>query len=161
MPLPDEPASRYLRYLPALYQESDFIGRFLLIFEAIWEPLERRQDQIAAYFDPRTCPAEFLPWLASWLEVPLEANWPEHRRRHLLAEGMHLARWRGTAYGLRRVIELATGITVDITEDRRTPFVFRIRAHIPAGSGVSRDLVEDLIQKHKPAHAGYVLEVTP
>src|SRR5437764_5528505 len=77
----EEPDSIYRRYLPDIFQENDFLRRFLHIFEDIWEPLEQRQDYIAMYFDPHTCPTSFLPWLASWLNLPFNAHWPEARRR--------------------------------------------------------------------------------
>src|SRR5204862_3065515 len=63
--LEDEPDSLYLYNLPDIFQENDFLRRFLLIFEDIWEPLEQRQDHTAMYLEPRTCPASFLPWLPS------------------------------------------------------------------------------------------------
>jgi phage tail-like protein len=168
MPRPEGPRSRYLRYLPGLYQENEFLSRYLLIMETIWEPLEQREDHIGMYFDPRTTPAPFLGWLGSWLDLALNAHWPESRRRRLLEEAMDLYRWRGTSYGLTRMIEVCTGLTpevVDLSSDgdgsRLQPFVFRVRLTIPPGSGVDRDLIESLVQAHKPAHAGYLLEVKP
>src|SRR5205807_6447131 len=96
----DEPESIYRQYLPDIFQENDFLRRFLRIFEDIWEPLEQRQDHIEMYFDPHTCPASFLPWLASWFDLSLNMHWPEARMRGLLAEAMDLYSLRGTNYGL-------------------------------------------------------------
>jgi len=152
--------SRYLRSLPAPYQDNEFLGRMLQIFEAIWEPLEQRQDHVAMYFDPRTCPATFLPWLAGWLGLVLDRHWPEERRRSLLAEAMELYRWRGTHYGLTRMIEVCTGLTPIITDDTDNAFVVRITVRSPASREVRRDVLDALIRLHKPAHVGYVLEVT-
>jgi phage tail-like protein len=160
-PLAGGTASAYLRDLPAIFQDGDFLGRFLLVFESVWEPLEQRQDHTAMYYDPRTCPASFLPWLASWLDLALNAHWPEARRRRLLAEAMDLYRWRGTSYGLVRMIEVCTGVTPRITESPAEPFVFTVRIAAPPGATVERDLIEDLIREHKSAHAGYRLEVVP
>lgn len=157
-----EPASLYARFLPDIYQENDFLQRFLHIFEDIWEPLEQRQDHIEMYFDPRTCPAAFLPWLASWLGVPLNSHWPEARKRRLLSQAMELYNWRGTLYGLARMIEICTGLVPEITEKATEPFVFHVRVVLsPSLSGeyVDRSLIEELIQIHKPAYAGYILEV--
>jgi phage tail-like protein len=152
--------SLYLRSLPDIFQEDDFLRRFLLIFEEIWEPLEQRQDHIAMYFDPRTCPASFLPWLASWLGLSLNPHWPEERHRRLLRHAMELYRWRGTSYGLKRIIEECTGLTPMIMESPSQPFVFQIRVVLPPeSSSETRDLIEELIQTNKPAHAGYILEV--
>ncbi|HLI71978.1 MAG TPA: phage tail protein I [Ktedonobacteraceae bacterium] len=172
LPRPEPPAPRkpergrsslYTRYLPDIYQENDFLQRFLSIFEDIWEPLEQRQDHIEMYFDPRTCPVSFLPWLASWLDIPLNPHWPEARKRRLLSQAMELYSWRGTLYGLARMIEICTGLTPEITEVLSEPFVFHVRITLsssPPGEAVDRALIEELIQTHKPAHAGYILEVS-
>jgi phage tail-like protein len=152
------PMSAYLRDLPIIYQDDDFIGRFLLIFESIWEPLEQRQDQIAMYFDPRTCPEPFLPWLAGWLALSLDEGWPESRKRLLVARAMELYRARGTTDGLRQMIEVCTGLSPEIEEVAGEPFVFRVTVADPPGDGVDRRLVEQLIVANKPAHAGYRLE---
>lgn len=155
-------ASSYVRNLPVIFQDdpqNTFLQRYLLIFESIWEPLEQRQDHIAMYFDPRTCPRSFLPWLASWLGFPLPPQWPEPRTRAVLREAMDLYRWRGTRYGLERLIEVCTGLRPEVTEDAERPFVVRVSVAAPPGAVVDRDLIEALIQTHKPAHAGYILDI--
>jgi phage tail-like protein len=153
---------RYLEYLPVIFHHSDFLRRFLGIFETIWEPLEQRQDHIAMYFSPRTCPASWLPWFAGWFGIELQAHWPESRIRALIAEAADLYRWRGTAYGLGRMLEVCTGLKSEISESPTDRFVFRVAVEIPADA--PPDIVETidaLIMAHKPAHAGYVLEVKP
>ena len=157
--LDGEGPSRYLPFLPTIFQDNDFLRRFLLIFETIWEPLEWRQDHIDMYFDPRTCPAPLLPWLAGWLDLSFPPGWPEGRMRKLLAEATTLLRWGGTRYGLERLIELFTGLTPRISELSDEPYVFHIRLLVPAGATVDDAQVEALIRTYKPAHAGYVLEV--
>ncbi len=156
---PDGLDSRYLRYLPAIFQENEFLGRYLRIFETIWEPLEWRQNHINLYFDPRTCPPSLLPWLAGWLDLTIDPYWPEARIRRLIAEAADLYRWRGTAYGLKRLIEVVTGLTPAITEEPSQPFVFRVALTIPPGSDVDARLIDDLVRAHKPAHAGYILDI--
>jgi len=153
------PPSRYLDYLPAMFAQNDFLGRFLLIFERIWEPLEQRQDHMDMYFDPATCPTSFLEWLASWFDITVGPHWPEDRMRDLVAQAMHLYQWRGTRYGMQRSIELWTGVTPEIDTNPDNPFVFNVRLTMPAGQEVDRTMVEDLLRSNKPAHAGYVLEI--
>lgn len=153
------PVSKYQRDLPVVFQDSEFLGRFLLIFESMWEPLEQRQDHIAMYFDPRTCPTALLPWLAGWLGLSFYAHWPEERVRRRVSEAMDLYRWRGTSYGLARMIEVCTGLTPQITDEPGQPFVFRIQLTVPDGIEVDEEFVEVLVKAHKPAHAGYVLDV--
>jgi phage tail-like protein len=169
------PDSRYLTQLPAIFQDPDgvsngngsvappnrgpsFLSRMLLIYETLWEPLEQRQDHIGMYYDPRTCPAQLLPFLSSWLQLSLDRHWPEPRRRRLLRDAMDLYRWRGTSFGLARMIEVCTGITPTVTEDPNRPYTFLIKVRIPQGSDVRRDFVQHLVEAHKPAHVGYTLE---
>jgi phage tail-like protein len=151
--------SRYLQDLPTIYQDSDFLGRFLLIFENIWEPLEARQDHLDLLFHPSTCPAELLPWLAGLLGIELDRHWGEGQRRAMIAEAYELYRWRGTRYGLTRLLEIATGMAVEISEEHGIAHVMRVRVDVPAGSVLERDQLHALIRLHKPAHVGYVLDV--
>lgn len=159
MPLPNGAASNYLDFLPIIFHDSDFMSRFLLIFQSIWEPIEQRQDHLAMLFDPRTCPAPFLHWLAGWMGVAVGPRWPEGRLRTLLAEAVELYRWRGTQYGLTRMIEVCTGLTPVIAETAANPFVLHIRIAIPPESDVDRDVIERLIVANKPAHTAYFLEL--
>jgi phage tail-like protein len=151
--------SRYLDYLPAMFSDNDFLGRYLLIFESLWEPIEQRQDHMDMFIDPATCPASFLAWLASWFDLPVARHWPERRIRELLAEVMDLYRWRGTTYGMAQMIEIWTGVTPEIVESPTEPYVFRVRMKAADGGSIDRRLVEDLLRAHKPAATGYILEI--
>jgi phage tail-like protein len=159
VPLPHDPVSTYLDFLPVIFQDGDFLGRFLLIFQSIWEPLEQRQDHMPMYFDPRTCPEPFLHWLSDWLGVVVGPVSEEGRLRMLLGEAVELYRWRGTRYGLTRMIEISTGITPLIGESVEDPAVLHIRVSVPPESKVDRDAIERLVVANKPAHAAYLLEV--
>lgn len=151
-------ASQYLQYLPALFSESDFLGRYLMIFQTIWEPLQHRQDHLELYFSPTTAPEGFLGWLAGWLGLELDPHWPEARKRAWLAETMHLLRWRGTPYGVRRAIELGCGVTPHIREDPARPYFLQITMPDPEQAGleaVTREGTLNLIARHLPAWVEY------
>lgn len=172
--------STYLRYLPAIFQDQNlqqasyvdgeahsFLGRYLRIFETIWEPLEQRQDAIDLYFNPAACPERFIAWLASWYGIVLDDRMPEERRRQLVAELFELYRWRGTHYGLRRLLEICTGVLPEIQEtvdarEQSDPqrFVFRVIMSLPKDAAVTAEWIRELIDRHKPAHAGYVLDIS-
>jgi phage tail-like protein len=160
VPPPVGSHSSYLRFLPTIFQDADFLGRFLLIFESIWEPLEQRQSHVEMYFDPRTAPEAFLPWLVNWLDPAPEVQWPAARLRAVGPKAMDLYRWRGTRYGLAQAIELSTGFAPRVTEDPDRPFCVRVVLEVPTADAVDRRQLERLIEAHKPAHAGYTLEVT-
>jgi phage tail-like protein len=159
MPLPMEAISSYLEFLPVIFHDGDFLGRFLMIFQSIWEPLEYRQDHMDMYFDARTCPAPFLTWLADWLGISVGQVMEEGRLRSLLGEAVELYRWRGTRYGLTRLIEVCTGLTPVIAEAPSNPAVLHIRVTIPSDTQLDREAIERLIREHKPAHTAYRLEV--
>jgi phage tail-like protein len=160
-PVPPPPGhtSRYLDHLPLIFQDGDFLGRFLLIFESIWEPLEQRTDHVAFYVDPRTCPDSFLRWPATWVDGATMAGWPEARLRAALLEAVELYGLRGTRYALVRWIQICTGLTPVVVEADDHPFVVHIRLEVPAGQVVDAALVETLVTTHKPAHVGYVLDI--
>jgi phage tail-like protein len=156
---PKRHLSKYLPLLPGMFHDNNFLDRYLQIFETIWEPLETRQDHLSAYFDPRTAPAQFLPWLASWFDMELSAHWPEPSRRELIAHAAFLDQHRGTRIGLRDALIHAFGCQVEINDDPNQPFVFRVRLEEDPETPINRSLLEQVIQQYKPAHAGYMLEV--
>lgn len=139
--------------------DSSFLNRLLLICETIWEPFEQRQDHLERYVDPRTCPASLVPWFAGWLGLRVEPYWPESRQRALLGAAMELYRWRGTAHGLTRMLEVCTGHIVTVEDVPERPFVVRVVVTAAPGQAVDRELIEELIRTHKPAHVGYLLEL--
>jgi phage tail-like protein len=156
----DDGVTVHLGPYEIVYRAAPFVTRFLKIFESIWEPLEQRQDYIDMYFSPRTCPSSWLPWFASWFGLELDPSLSERQVRMLLANTIEIYRWRGTKYGLRRVIEVCLGIRPVITESRAEPNVFRVKVRLPKDA--TPDFVprlRALISAHKPAHTGYVIEV--
>jgi phage tail-like protein len=107
------------RYLPAVFGAepvaADFTDRWLAIFDRTLRDLESVIDHQARFFDPLACPAtppdnDFLSWLASWVGVALERNWPESRRRAYLKHAPRLFPWRGTVKGLREGLYLFLGL---------------------------------------------------
>lgn len=164
-----ESVSSYLQYLPPVYQDHDFMGRFLLIFESLLEPLERVIDEIHAYFDPRTAPEGMLPWLASWVDLVLNEKWPIERRRALVRAAAELYRWRGTRRGLSEYIKIYTGFHPIIEEPeldlqtngthRLPPNVFRVILEVPDPEAIDRRLVQAIIEAEKPASTAYMLEI--
>jgi len=125
--------SSYLSYLPPVLWRDDPVpgeeagsrlglGAMLRVFEKVATgipdgvPTARPAltGQIAdlhRLFDPWTTPAEFLPWLASWvaLEFPSLQGvplWDEYQRRKVTAEIARIYRLRGRRAGLNQYLEL-------------------------------------------------------
>jgi phage tail-like protein len=128
-------SSEYLRYLPAIYQEDDLMGRFLMLFGSFWKPLECQISDLWLYFDPRLTPSEFLPWLASWLSLVLDESWPEEKQRQLIRSAIFLYRKRGTKQGLEEFLTIYTGVKPQIVEHRAHDF--RLGSEARLGPGIA------------------------
>ncbi|HEY5804861.1 MAG TPA: phage tail protein I [Lysobacter sp.] len=67
-------------------------------------------------WDPDTCPAELLPWLAWALSVDAwKPYWPEHIKRARLRTALDIQRRKGTAQSVRQVVS-AFGGSVQLRE---------------------------------------------
>ena len=160
--------SSYLDHLPGIYQESHFLGRFLLIFEHILSPIDRTAGATWAYFDPGLTPDDFLPWLGSWLGLALDVRIPEENRRAVVIHSPELWRWRGTKRGLRQFIHLYTGVEPEIVEptlseiasNRNLAYRFTVRVPLPPGSPITRAYIDTIVEAEKPAFAGCTIEIT-
>lgn len=178
----EERQSNYLQYLPALYREHDFVGRFLCIFEDILQPLEGIIDKMHLYLDPGTAPESFLPWLASWVGLVLDDRWPEDKRRELIKSAAELYRWRGTRRGLSQYLEIYTGVAPEIIEpapaapviatgeeQKNTPsqpraagikqHCFTVVLNLGKDTDIDTDIICNIIEIQKPAHTAYLLKI--
>lgn len=102
--------------LPALFQEDDFTMRFVAGFDAALAPFFATLDSIEAYFDAQLAPPDFLAWLAQWVGVALDENWPVDRQRTLVGQMVELYGSRGTVAGLRELVRISTGVEPEIVD---------------------------------------------
>lgn len=141
---------------------EDFVGAF----DSVLAPVHVSIEDLDLYLDPRTCPPDFLPWLASWLGIALNERWPLTRRRRFVHRAAELFRLRGTLDGLRQAVELYTDATPSIVEsgsiswsrvpleplEPNPPSVTIVVPREVAGQDVDRDLVEQIAWMTSPAH---------
>lgn len=150
--------SRWLQYLPPIYAEDDFLGRYLLIPEDLLGPIEQIIAHFDLFLDPETCPEDWLRPLADWLGLEIAERWPLAVRRQLVKHGAWLLRTRGTVPGLRRHLELCTAGQIEIRENASQPHTFAVYVR-----GLTQQpdlsLIEGVIQHHCPAHVGYTLHI--
>lgn len=125
IPRPPGERSRYLAMLPPIYEARDADGvlnGLLQICEHLLDPLDRLViGQLHAYVSPDTAPEAMLPWLAAWVELVLDENWPLERRRELVGRAAELYRWRGTRRGLAAYLRIFTGSAPAIEEPGGEP----------------------------------------
>ena len=174
----DMEPSKYLRYLPALFSEDEFMGRFLKIFESIITPIEEVIEHIHLYFDPKIAPEGLLQWLASWVNLVLDEGWPLEKRRELVGSVVELYRQRGTRRGLTEYLGIYTGVQPVITEHiagfklgeasqlgwstilgEGQDHCFTVTLELDESSWVDIERVRAIIESEKPAHAAYHLDI--
>ena len=170
--------SGYLDYLPAVFREDPFAGRFLRAFEAVLtgadgvEGLEQIADRIPDYLDPAKTPEHFLSWLAGWVALSLRADWSEDTKRGFIQEIVPLYRQRGTLAGLKRMLEIylrplgdkvSRDDVVIFDEFREPAHFFQVQLTLsdadPKRVRATREVARAIIDQEKPAHTFYALKV--
>lgn len=146
-----------LEYLPGIYH-TDFMSRYLAIFESILMPIQWNVDNFDLYLSSGTAPAEFLQWLAGWFDVIFNDSWTDAQRRTFLQDAHRLFARRGTRWALSRLLEIYLGVTPDIddTDSKLDPFTFAVNIPLRENE-VKPELIGRLIDLHKPAHTSYKL----
>ena len=172
------------RLLPSVFQRTAAPGNplaaILEVMETMHAPSESVLERLHTIFDPYQTPDEFVPYLASWvdLEVLLDtsrggssASRPSlstglGRLRELTAAAVTLSQWRGTRKGLQLFLETAMGIKgFEIDEEttgsngKSRPFHLKITA--PEQLAEHRPLLERIIELEKPAYVTYELLFVP
>ncbi len=152
--------SNWMKYLPAIFDEDEFTGRYLLIFESMLAPIIWHIDHFDFYLDPDLAPTEWLQWIASWFDLLLVPQLPLERQRMVINQLGWLFLRRGTKAGLERLLELYFGVTPQITENRNEAGHFHVRLVLSDSPvALGQEVVDRLIQSQKPAFASYSLEV--
>lgn len=99
------PRESYLQYLPAVYQEDDesrlFLERFLSMFQTTFDALDANIDNLWMMFDPASVPEKWFPWLASWIDLPLNPLWFKQGQRSALQAGRSALKRAGKIYPKR------------------------------------------------------------
>jgi phage tail-like protein len=128
------PRASYLDLLPRVYrldpEGARFLERFLALFEHRLTSIEDSYEEFSRLINPDAAPLEIINWLACLIDLSFDPSWPLDKRRALVAAAMDLYRLRGTPEGIRRYIEIYTGMRPEIIETflerpRRAPALGR------------------------------------
>lgn len=161
--------------LPAVYQEQDFLHRFLAALDEVIAPDLLVLDNLAAHLSSGTAPADFLAWLGQWAAVQQDHEQPEALRREVVAAAVGQHRIRGTRRGLVQAVRRATGAEPEIQESGGTAWSPRPGAVLPGTPGarvtvrlrvadparIDRAALDTLVASEVPAHVTYRIEVLP
>ncbi|MFD4247179.1 phage tail protein I [Streptomyces sp. NPDC058525] len=165
--------------LPALYADDDFAQRFTAGLDTVLAPVFSVLDNLPAYFDPRLAPADFLPWLATWVGGVDDPRWPLELRREAVARAVELHRRRGTRRGLTEALRLILGVSAEVSGDGAATWSRTPGTDLPAAPAqevlirvwplhdggpahaVDADRVHALIRTLCPVHTVCRVEVLP
>lgn len=116
----DMPRQTSFDRLPAVFADNpvaiDFGERFMALFDAAVEDMDRVVERYPALLDTDGVPQELLPWLGSFLGVTMDSGWTPAQRRAVIHTLPDLFRKRGTPEGLARALALILGADPAIIE---------------------------------------------
>lgn len=164
-PIVSQSAQRLPLYLPAIYRDDPFLGRYLWAFEQVLLDLEQTIGTLATLFDPATTRDDFLPWLSSWVAFTLRSDLDPSQQRAFLARIVPLYRRRGTKQNLQDLLSIFTHGVPTITESDDTGpahhFTITMRLPRTAPDVFNRQsaIAHALIDLEKPAHTSYDLDL--
>lgn len=181
------PDSHYLSFLPEIYRQIDFMGRFLNIFEQTFEPDVNILDTLWGYFNPMLTSESFLPFLSHWVGWKLTPALSLAQQRSLVRRAIELYKLRGTLHGLRLYLHLYTGLPLDemLPESEKhisiqecfgerftigrtqighqaligggQHYHFKVRLISFANQYIDENLIRQIIEQEKPAFCTYEL----
>ncbi|WP_068398354.1 phage tail protein [Kribbia dieselivorans] len=121
----------FIHLLPGAYQEDDFTARFVAAFDDALAPILSTVDNIPAYVDPGTAPADLLAFVGSWVAANLDPTTPLGVQRLAVREAVETHRFSGTARGLRSMLHHLTGGDVEIADSGATAWSVTPGAEAP------------------------------
>ena len=157
--------------LPGIFQRTlgpeNPLDAMLCAMETLHAPEEQLLAHLDSIFSPHRAPDEFVPFLARWVDLerifaPREEgdnllSTGLGRLRELIRNASYFSKWRGTHEGLRRFLEIATGMSGFVIEEPDTkPFHLRITA--PKELEVHRPLIERIVDVERPAYATWEIQ---
>lgn len=133
-------------------QNINTFQAFLLLFQHMMTTVTDKIDTLPDLVDPLRTEARMLPWLASWVNFPLDHSLPIHQQRELVRRSIRLHRMRGTAEGITEMVRVLTAAPVQIIE-RLPPRACTLGQMTLAGAG----RLEDRFSRREPA-GSYMLQ---
>jgi phage tail P2-like protein len=134
------------------------------------QSLEQTTERISAIpaplrslWNPDTCPASLLPWLAWGLSVDdWNADWTEAQKRNVIRSSVETHRQKGTIGAVRRVAD-SFGLGIVLREwwqksPQGTPHTFTLSISIDQIPTGARESILNAIRKVKPVRSDFNLD---
>lgn len=153
--------SNWMKYLPEVFDQFEFIGRYLLIFESVAAPLFWTIDNFDMYLSPEVTTKEWIQWMSSWFDLLILPELPIAKQRRIMDQLGWLFLRRGTPSGLERMLELYFNVTPIITENGNCHFTVELPlSERNDDDGLGREVADRIINSQRPAFSSYTLEIT-
>jgi phage tail-like protein len=159
--------------LPAMYQEDNFAVGLCDGLDEVLAPVLATLTCLEYYFDPALTPLDFLDWLAGWVAISLDQNWPEARQRALVARAGDLYRWQGTARGIAEHVALYSGVVPQLEDSGgavwspapggplpgRAEAEVIVRVQAEDLTAIDLQHLDAIVAAAKPAHVAHRVEI--
>lgn len=134
-------------------------------------PLEDRMQSLDVLYDAERTEARFVEFLAQCVNLGWvhDAGIEQSNLRRLIANSRELSLFRGTVEGLRRFLEIATGIAgFEIYEGAQQETAsgscfrpFHLRVLYPAQASAQANMIARIVEHEKPAYMTFEVEERP
>jgi phage tail-like protein len=153
--------------LPLAMLDDDFMVRFLGIFQEIADTYMAQVDQLEHVVDTAVAPDAMVRLLGAWLGAPpIDASLPDGVQRRIVRENGAMLQWRGTALGLRHLVEMVTEEPAEIVESggvyaegEAPPNPGHVMIRVPSSGWTTEDDLLDLVRGELPASVTFELVV--
>jgi hypothetical protein len=167
-------AAEIAQILPAVFRDilpyDPTLAALLDISEGLQDPVEMRLADLSLVFNALVTEDRFAPMLARWVDLVWlyadddaeletaaqawsDSGIPAGRLRMLIGTAHILSQERGTARGLVRFLEIATGVAGFAVDDALGPDTpFHLRVHVPQAAAPQMTLIERIVNAEKPAY---------
>lgn len=104
--------------LPVAMVENDFFVRFLTIFQEVADTVYEQIDGLDHQFDPAVASPEMVRTMGAWLGIDwIDESYDERTQREIVRKYAELVRWRGTKYGVTRLLAMITEGDVKVSDN--------------------------------------------
>jgi phage tail-like protein len=153
--------------LPMAMLEDDFLVRFLGIFQQLADGYMLQVDNIEHVVDTTVAPDVMVRALGAWIGVPpIDPSLPDQVQRRIVREHGQMLQWRGTAMGLRHLLEMVTDAPAEITdsggvyaEGEAPENPAHVTIKVESSGWTTEDDLLDLVRSELPAAVSFELTI--
>ena len=153
--------------LPLAMLEDDFLVRFLGIFQELADGYIVQVDNMEHVVDTTVAPLPMVRALGAWIGVPpIDPSLPDQVQRRIVREHGQMLQWRGTAMGLRHLLEMVTDAPAEISdtggvyaEGEAPENPAHVRIKVESSGWTTEDDLLDLVRSELPAAVSFELAI--